>query len=116
MTNDKKKDGKKKDAKKDGKKETVEKSEESLDTTADSGLTTLSDLWSESLSEEIPAIPEAPDREVEEPPVQPVPVIHEEPVLAQVIIKRYTCYKYSSEVKNSHLSISAVGSVMQTLI
>nr|XP_030140869.3 radial spoke head 10 homolog B isoform X1 [Taeniopygia guttata]XP_030140872.3 radial spoke head 10 homolog B isoform X1 [Taeniopygia guttata]XP_030140873.3 radial spoke head 10 homolog B isoform X1 [Taeniopygia guttata]XP_030140875.3 radial spoke head 10 homolog B isoform X1 [Taeniopygia guttata]XP_041575114.1 radial spoke head 10 homolog B isoform X1 [Taeniopygia guttata]XP_041575115.1 radial spoke head 10 homolog B isoform X1 [Taeniopygia guttata]XP_041575116.1 radial spoke head 10 homol len=89
MTNDKKKDGKKKDAKKDGKKEAVEKSEESLDTTTDSGLTRLSDLWSESLSEEIPAIPEAPDKEVEEPPVQPVPAIHEEPVLAQVIIKSY---------------------------
>ncbi|XP_053813088.1 radial spoke head 10 homolog B-like isoform X2 [Vidua chalybeata] len=81
--------GKKKDAKKDGKKVAVEKSEESLGTTTDSSLTTLTDLWSESLSEEIPAIPEAPDKEVEEPPVQPVPLIHEEPVLAQVIIKSY---------------------------
>nr|XP_031361993.1 radial spoke head 10 homolog B [Lonchura striata domestica]XP_031361994.1 radial spoke head 10 homolog B [Lonchura striata domestica] len=89
MTNGKKKDGKKKGARKDDKKEAVEKSEESLDTTTDSGLTTLPDLWSESLSEEIPAIPEAPDKEVEEPPVQPVPAIHEEPVLAQVIIKSY---------------------------
>ncbi|RLW01431.1 hypothetical protein DV515_00007896 [Chloebia gouldiae] len=89
MTNGKKKDGKKKDAKKYGMKEAVEKSEESLGTTTDSGLTTLSDLWSESLSEEIPAIPEAPDKEVEEPPAQPVPAIHEEPVLAQVIIKSY---------------------------
>ncbi|NWI38086.1 R10B2 protein, partial [Picathartes gymnocephalus] len=82
---------KKKDTKKDGKKAAGEKSEESLGATADSSLTTLTDLQNESVSEETQAIPEAPGKEpgVEEPPIQPVPPIHEEPVLAQVIIKSY---------------------------
>lgn len=118
MIKGKKKNAKKKDAKKDGKKAAVEKSEDSLETPTESSLTTLGDLRSDSLSEETLAIPEAPDKEpeVEEPPVPPVTPFYEEPVLAQVIIKRYTCYKYSSEVKNSHLSISAVAIVIQTLI
>ncbi|KAF2976715.1 hypothetical protein EK904_009242, partial [Melospiza melodia maxima] len=87
----KKKDGKKKDAKKDGKKSAAEKSEESLGTPTDSSLTTLGDLPSDSLGEETPAIPEAPDEEpvAEEPPVPPVPLFHEEPLLAQVIVESY---------------------------
>ncbi|XP_039588275.1 radial spoke head 10 homolog B-like [Passer montanus] len=83
--------GKKKEAKKkDGKKAAVEKSEDSLATPTGSSLTTL-DLPSDSLSTETPAIPEAPDKEpeVEEPPAQPVIPFHEEPMLAQVIIKSY---------------------------
>ncbi|NXT12448.1 R10B2 protein, partial [Prunella fulvescens] len=83
---------KKKDAKKDSKKAAVEKSEESLDTTADSSLTVLTDLQSDSVSKETQPIPEAPpdkEPEVEEPPVQPPPPMHEEPVLAQVIVKSY---------------------------
>ncbi|KAM4765211.1 radial spoke head 10 homolog B [Cyanocitta cristata] len=91
MPKGKKKDVKKKDAKKDGKKEAGEKSEESIGPTAESSLTTQPDLQNESVSEETQAIPEAPDKEVEveEPPVQPVPPFHEEPILAQVIIKSY---------------------------
>ncbi|XP_066417348.1 radial spoke head 10 homolog B-like isoform X3 [Molothrus aeneus] len=91
MIKGKKKDAKKKDAKKDGKKAAVEKSEESLGTPTDSNLTTLGDLRSDSLGEETPAIPEAPDEEpeVEEPPAPPVTPFHEEPVLAQVIIESY---------------------------
>lgn len=104
MIKGKKKDAKKKDAKKDGKKAAGAKSEDSPGTTA------VPDLQNESVNEETQAVPEAPDKE----PVQPVPPIHEEPLLAQVIVKRYTCYKYSSEVKNSGLSISAVASVIQT--
>lgn len=90
MIKGKKKDAKKKDAKKDGKKSALEKSEESLGTPTDSSLTTLGDLRSDSLGEETPAIPEAPDEEpeVEEPPAPPVTPFHEEPVLAQVIIER----------------------------
>ncbi|NXH93740.1 R10B2 protein, partial [Pachycephala philippinensis] len=80
---------KKKDAKKDGKKKAGEKSEESVG--PESSLTTQPDLPSESVSEEAQAIPEAPDKEpeVEEPPAPPVPPFHEEPILAQVIIKSY---------------------------
>ncbi|XP_014108201.1 PREDICTED: radial spoke head 10 homolog B [Pseudopodoces humilis] len=92
MKKGKKKDVKKKDAKKDGKKAAGgEKSEESLGTRTESSLTTLPDLQNESVSEETQAIPEAQDNEpgVEEPPIQPVPQIHEEPLLAQVIIKSY---------------------------
>ncbi|XP_062359387.1 radial spoke head 10 homolog B-like [Cinclus cinclus] len=91
MIKGKKKDVKRKDAKKDGKKAASDKSEGSLDTTVESSLTTLPDLQNESVSEETQAIPEAPDKEprAEEPPVQPVPTIHEEPLLAQVIIKSY---------------------------
>ncbi|XP_038007533.1 radial spoke head 10 homolog B-like [Motacilla alba alba] len=90
MTKGKKKDVKKKDAKKDGKMTAVEKSEESLGTPTESSLTTL-DLQSDSLREETPAIPEAPDKGagLEEPPVPPVTPMQEEPVLAQVIIKSY---------------------------
>lgn len=90
MPKGKKKDVKKKDAKKDGKKEAGEKSEESVGPATESSLTTQPDLQNESVSEETQAIPEAPDKEpeVEEPPVQPVPPFHEEPVLAQVIVKR----------------------------
>ncbi|KAM7038646.1 radial spoke head 10 homolog B isoform 1-T2 [Acridotheres tristis] len=93
MIKGKKKDVKKKDAKKDGKKAASEKSEGSLGATVESSLTTLPDVQNESVSEETQAIPETPDKEprVEEPPVQPVPPIHEEPVLAQVIIKSYEC-------------------------
>ncbi|XP_058671751.1 radial spoke head 10 homolog B-like [Ammospiza nelsoni] len=91
MIKGKKKDGKKKDAKKDGKKSAAEKSEESLGTPTDSSLATLGDLPSDSLGEETPAIPEAPDEEpvAEEPPVPPVPLFHEEPLLAQVIVESY---------------------------
>ncbi|XP_030814092.1 radial spoke head 10 homolog B2-like [Camarhynchus parvulus] len=91
MIKGKKKDVKKKDAKKDGKKAAVEKSDESLGTPTDSSLTTLGDLRSDSLGEETPAIPEAPDEEpeAEEPPVPPVTPFHEELVLAQVIIESY---------------------------
>lgn len=115
MIKGKKKDAKKKDAKKDGKKAAGEKSEDSPGTTAKSSLTALPDLQNESVGEETQPVPEASDKEpeVKEPPV---PRIHEEPLLAQVIIKRYTCYKYSSEVKNSHSSISSVVSVIQTQI
>lgn len=114
MIKGKKKDGKKKDAKKDGKKAAAEKAEESPGITVESSLSTLLELPNESVSDETQAIPEAPDKEpkIEEPPVQPFPPIHEESLLAQVIIKRYTCYKHSSEVKNSHWSICAVVSVI----
>ncbi|XP_056359745.1 radial spoke head 10 homolog B [Oenanthe melanoleuca] len=84
--------GKKKDVKKkDGKKAAGEKSEGSVVTTVESSLSTLPDLQNESVSEETQAIPEAPDKEPdkEESPVQPLPPIHEEPLLAQVIIKSY---------------------------
>ncbi|NXY29690.1 R10B2 protein, partial [Pomatorhinus ruficollis] len=79
---------KKKDAKKDGKKAAGEKSEGSLGTAAKSSLTALPDLQNESVGEETQAVPEASDKEpgVKEPPVPP---IHEEPLLAQVIIKSY---------------------------
>ncbi|KAM4892236.1 radial spoke head 10 homolog B [Sylvia borin] len=83
MIKGKKKDVKKKDAKKDGKK-----SEDSPGSTAKSSLTALPDLQNESVNEETQAVPEAPDKEpgVKEPPVPP---IHEESLLAQVIIKSY---------------------------
>lgn len=104
MIKGKKKDAKKKDTKKDGKKAAGEKSEESPGTTVESSSSALLELQNEPVTEETQAIPEAPDKEpsIEEPPVQPLPPIHEESLLAQVIIKRYTCYKHSSEVKNSH--------------
>uniref|UniRef100_A0A8C3QYU1 Radial spoke head 10 homolog B2 n=1 Tax=Cyanoderma ruficeps TaxID=181631 RepID=A0A8C3QYU1_9PASS len=88
MIKGKKKDAKKKDAKKDGKRAAGEKSEDSLGTTAKSSLTGLPDLQNESVGEETQAVPEASDKEpgVKEPPVPP---IHEEPLLAQVIIKSY---------------------------
>lgn len=106
MIKGKKKDAKKKDAKKDGKKAAAAKSEDSPGTTA------LPDLQNELVNEETQAIPEAPAEE----PVQPVPRIHEEPLLAQVFIKRCTCYKSSSEASDSHLSIHALASVIQTRI
>ncbi|NXV06421.1 RS10B protein, partial [Cettia cetti] len=84
------KKGTKKVAKKSGKKAAGQKSEESLAAAAES-LTTLPGLQNEPVSEETQAILEAPDKEpgVKEPAVQPLPPIHEEPVLAQVIIKSY---------------------------
>ncbi|NWT04985.1 R10B2 protein, partial [Mionectes macconnelli] len=83
--------------KKDSKTSDGEKAEESVhtpdtaqDTTAESGLTELPDLQSDSVNAvgETPAAPEIPG-EVEEPPVQPVPPYREEPILAQVIVKSY---------------------------
>ncbi|XP_039935141.1 radial spoke head 10 homolog B-like [Hirundo rustica] len=88
MIKGKKKDAKKKDAKKGGKKATGEKSEGSLAATAESSLTALADLQNERVSEETQAIPEAPEPG-KEPPVEPVPPIHEEPLLAQVIVESY---------------------------
>ncbi|XP_063270148.1 radial spoke head 10 homolog B-like isoform X2 [Prinia subflava] len=90
MIKGKKKDGKKKDAKKDGKKDD-KKSKESPSTPAESSLTAVSDLQSEPVSEDTQSVPEAADKEpgVKKPPVQPFRPIHEEPLLAQVIIKSY---------------------------
>ncbi|XP_032929947.1 radial spoke head 10 homolog B2-like isoform X2 [Catharus ustulatus] len=91
MIKGKKKDAKKKDAKKDGKKAAGEKSEESPGATVESSSSALLELQNEPVTEETQAIPEEPDKEpsIEEPPVQPFPPIHEESLLAQVIIKSY---------------------------
>lgn len=87
-----------KDKKKDGRK--AEKSVRSpipaQDTTAESSskLTDLQALGNGT--EETQANPVTADKEreeAEEPPVQDVPQYYEEPVLAQVIVKRYACYK-----------------------
>ncbi|KAJ7401400.1 Radial spoke head 10 B [Pitangus sulphuratus] len=98
MPKSNKKDVKKKDVKKkDSKTADGEKAEESVhapdpaqDTTAESGLTGLPDLQSDSGNAvgETQAAPEIPE-EAEEPPVQPVPRYREEPILAQVIVKSY---------------------------
>ncbi|NWV43038.1 R10B2 protein, partial [Grantiella picta] len=71
--------------KKDAKKKDGQKAEESLGPTTESSST---DLRSESVNEETQAIPEAPDKEPEEP-VEPPPPFHEEHVLVQMIIKSY---------------------------
>ncbi|XP_027539194.1 radial spoke head 10 homolog B2-like isoform X2 [Neopelma chrysocephalum] len=98
MPKGKKKDVKKTDVKKkDSKTADSEKAEESVhtpdpaqDTTAESGLTGLPDLQSDSVNAvgETQATPEIPE-EVEEPPVQPIPQYREEPILAQLIVKSY---------------------------
>ncbi|XP_051635445.1 radial spoke head 10 homolog B-like isoform X2 [Manacus candei] len=98
MPKGKKKDVKKKDVKKkDSKTADSEEAEESVhtpdpaqDTTAESGLTGLPDLQSDSVNAvgETQATPEIPEEE-EEPPVQPVPQYREEPILAQIIVKSY---------------------------
>jgi len=111
-----------KDKKKDGKK--VEKPVCSpisvQDTAAESSSTKLTDLQMlVNGAEETQAnavIPLKDPEEAEEPPVQDVPQYCEEAVLTQVGVKRYACYKYASEVKNAHLSISGVPSVIQTRI
>ncbi|XP_032559296.1 radial spoke head 10 homolog B-like isoform X2 [Chiroxiphia lanceolata] len=98
MPKGKKKDVTKKDVKKkDSKTADSEKAEESVhtpdpaqDTTAESGLTGLPDLQSDSVNAvgETQATREIPEEE-KEPPVQPVPQYREEPILAQIIVKSY---------------------------
>ena len=110
-----------KDKKKDGKK--AEKSLHPIpaqDTTAESSSTKLTDLQpivnGVEETQANPVIPDKEPEEVEEPPVQGVPQYYKDPILTQIIVKRYACYKYISEVKNSHLSISHVPSVIQRRI
>lgn len=111
-----------KDKKKDGKKteKSVRPPVPAQDATAGSSSTKPTDL--QTVVNEVeetqanPVIPDKEPEEVEEPPVQNVPQHYEEPILTEVIVKRYASYKYISEVKDSHFSISGVPSVMETRI
>lgn len=111
-----------KDKKKNGKKaeKSVRPPIPAQDTTAESSSTKLTDLQTLMNGvEETQANSVITDKEpavVEEPPVQDAPQYYEEPILTQVIVKRYACYKYISEVMNSYLSISSIPSVIQTQI
>lgn len=111
-----------KDKKKDAKKaeKSVHPPIPAQDTTTESSSTKVTDVQTlMNAVEETQGNPVIPDKElekVEESPVQDVPQCYEEPVLTQVIVKRYACYKYISEVKHSRLSISGVPSVMQTQV
>lgn len=111
-----------KDKKKDGKKaeKPVRLPIPAQDTTAENSSTKLTDLQTlvngVEETQGNPAISDKEPEEVEKPPVQDIPQYYEERVLTQVIVKRYACYRYISEVKNSHLSICGIPSVIQTWI
>lgn len=86
-----------KDKKKNGKKaeKSVRPPIPAQDTTAESSSTKLTDLQTLMNGvEETQANSVITDKEpevVEEPPVQDAPQYYEEPILTQVIVKRYAC-------------------------
>lgn len=92
----------------------------SKEVTAESSATKLTDLATMVNEEEetgaSPVILDKEPEEAEEPLVQDVPQYYEDPILIQLIVKRYACYKYTSLARNSHLSISGVPNVIQTQI